>query len=97
MEEKILKYKHWRTGEMRVYTLKQGEGTLMERISSLTCPFDNFPLIFIGGEDKLFCANCGEAYPPVSKQEDLHSVYAIKFEHLKFKPATDLEKTAHNS
>jgi hypothetical protein len=91
MEEGILKYKHWRTGEEREYSLIQGEAFL-ERVSSLTCPFDNSPLIFVGGEDKLFCANCGEAYPPVSKQEDLHSVYAVKFEHLKFKPLPIAEK-----
>jgi hypothetical protein len=94
MEKDSLHYSHWRTGESRTYILKESDGGLGEIISSLNCPFDQTSLIFIQSRGNLFCPNCGESYPPGSHQENLVSVFAIKFEHLKFKPKDVAEKVA---
>jgi hypothetical protein len=92
MNKPELLYNHWRTGEPRVYLLNQERGNSPERVSSLTCPFDSTPLIFAGGEGRLFCANCGEAYPSGSKQENLVSVWAVRFSHFKFKASSGLQE-----
>jgi hypothetical protein len=86
MEKWVLSYRHWRTGESRLYQLSQGGECLGETASSLVCPFDQTSLIFSPDKRGLFCPNCGEAYCAGSSQKDLVSVFAIKFEHLKFKP-----------
>jgi hypothetical protein len=62
MKPRILKYKHWQTGEEHNYVLSERSPT--ENLTKLICPLDNTLIIFAyDGQSKgKYCANCGTEY-----------------------------------
>ncbi len=80
MEDEILKYKDWETGEEKEYTIKFGKGSL----SHLICPFDKTPLIhtYDDWSNDVRCINCGEEFHVNGglTQENLNEKYKWKME-----------------
>ena len=73
MEEEIIKYKDWKTGEEREYNPRHSS-CIISKIN-LICPFDNTPILersYYHNEHDVFCPNCGNSYPRTRDQEEIN-------------------------
>ncbi len=70
---KIVHYKHWKTGEEREYKLNS-DNSYSEQLTKVFCPFDKTPIIFKYNDyfQTCFCPNCSLEYSKNSNQEEIN-------------------------
>lgn len=95
MEEELIVYKHWITGEE--YTHKLGFSHPGEQKTELLCPLDSTPLIFQYDDISkvVYCPNCEIIYPSTGNQEIINNSFEKHLEKLKEK-LVNIEKEKKN-